>query len=95
MQLSALVEQKQKHTNRKQKTSGNEQTSYVLIYSLKVTVRRIFPDPRFLLFVSQSINGYKHKIKYGWMTASVNEIAPFEPYAAVVKGKTTLGSDGI
>ena len=47
---------------------------------------------RFSLFVPQNIDGHKHEMKC--VNVCVNEMAPFGPYAAVVKGKTTFDSDG-
>ena len=37
---------------------------------LRLHYTRLFPDPRFLLFVLQNIAGYKNDIKCGWISAS-------------------------
>ena len=52
---------------------------------LRLHYTRLFPDPRFLLLVSKILPVTKMRLN-----VCFNEIALFEPFAALIKGRTAM-----
>ena len=65
-----------------------------LLVAISFFCTRLFPDPRFLLFVLQNIAGYKNATPKMRLNVCFNEMALYGPFAALIKGCSIYGRNG-